>query len=115
MAPRNVDQINPMNRNNRVIAPPKIVGGSLVCSRTRGSVVGFDQHEARGIVHILHDIEARHAWLLHALAGIGQGGDAKCLDPVRLDVDLDEHDVECVGHGQRIARYRETGSSGAAS
>jgi hypothetical protein len=34
---------------------------------------------------------------------------------VRLDVDMDEYDVECVGHGQRIACQRETGWSGPAS
>jgi hypothetical protein len=71
-------------------------------------VVGFNQHEAGGIVCVLHDVEARDPWLFHALAGIGQGGDAKCLDQVRLDVNMDEYDLECVGHGWRIARYHET-------
>ena len=89
--------------------------GLLVRGCARGPVVGFNQHEARRIVDLLHDIETRNAWLLHALTGIGQGSNPKRLGEVRLDVNMHEDNVECVGHGRRIARYRETGSSGAAS
>ena len=79
--------------------------GLLVRGGARGPAVGFNQHEAGGIVYALHDIEASHAWLLHALTGIGQRGHAKCLDQVRLDADMDEYDVECVGHGRSIAHH----------
>jgi hypothetical protein len=34
---------------------------------------------------------------------------------VRLDVDVNKHDVKRVGHGQRLQLYRETRTSGGAS
>ncbi len=83
--------------------------------RALGSVVSFNHNEPGGSVCVLHDIEAGYPWLFHALASIGQRGTAKGLDQVGLDVDMDQYDVESVGHGQRIARYRGTGSSSAAS
>jgi hypothetical protein len=44
------------------------VGGGLVRGWRVGGSVDLDQHEARRVLGRLHDVEARDAWLLQALA-----------------------------------------------
>lgn len=73
------------------IAPRRVVRGFLVCDGGSVRAVGFDEHEARGIVGLLHDIEGGDAGFLHAGAGAGERGGFEGFDAVGFDAD-DEHE-----------------------
>jgi len=85
------------------VAPLSIVRGLLVRGCARGPVVGFNQHEARSDRRLLHDIETRHAWLLTLSRALARVATRNALDQVRLDVICTRDNVECVGHGRKIA------------
>src|ERR1039458_4689519 len=73
-------------------------GGSISATGTGGGIaINFDEHEARRIVGLLHDIEASDAQLQQAQAGVEQRGGFESLDAIRLHMDMnvdDEHDRE---------------------
>ena len=58
--------------------------------------VGFDEHEARGIVGLLDDIEARDAGLADARTGVGERGGLEGVDALGFHVNEDMDDV----HGE---------------
>ncbi len=52
----------------------KIVGSFLVRGIGGGTVIDFHEHKTRGVIGLLHDIEAHHARFPAAGAGVGYGG-----------------------------------------
>ena len=74
----------------------------LVCHRSVGIAIDFHQHEARGVIGLLHDVEARHARLLAAGAGVGESGEFEGFNALRLDVDVNVDN-------QHARRIRESG------
>jgi hypothetical protein len=66
--------------------------GFLVGGGGGGGAVDFDEHEAGGIIGLLHDIEPGNPGFLHALAGVLEGCALESLDAVgpHLHVDMDD-------------------------
>jgi hypothetical protein len=74
------------------IAPLLVVGGLFVEGGGVVGAIGFDQHEARGVIHLLDDIKASYAWFQDAVAGVFQGGFVKGFDAFGLNVNVNMND-----------------------
>ena len=78
-----------------------LVGGVGV-----GTAINVHEHEAVGIIGLLHNIKADDAGFLHAGAGVGERGGHERHEAFRfnLDVDMDdEHDGQI---GQTRAKLK---------
>ena len=84
------------------VAPGLIMGGFLVLSGSVRVAVNLDQDEPGRLIELLDDVEPGDARFLDARAGVGEGGRAKRLDALGLDLDLDvddEHGARGAGRG----------------
>jgi len=55
--------------------------------------VNFDQHEEGWDVGLLNDVETQAARLLHAVAGVFDGGALEIVEVLRFDVNIHVQDV----------------------
>src|ERR1019366_323426 len=78
--------------------PCLVVRGPLMLRGCFGVSIDLDQHKARRLVRLLQDVETRNARLLHAVAGVFQGGPPERFDVLGFDVNedvYDDHTVYC--------------------
>ena len=76
------------------------MGGFLVRGLGLRRAVSLDQDEARGIIGVLHDIEARDTGFADAGAGIGKRRRLEDVDAVGFHLNMDENDQ----HGREAWR-----------
>src|ERR1035441_4450866 len=74
--------------------PSLVVRGFLMLRGRFGVAIDLDQNEARRVVRLLQDVETRNARLLHAVAGVFQGGPPERFDVLGFDVNEDVRSEE---------------------
>ncbi len=74
------------------IAPLLVMRGLLVEGGSIVRAIGFDQHEARGVIELLDDIKAGNAGFENAIPRVLQGGFVKGFNAFGLNVNVNMND-----------------------